>query len=386
LAYALQKRSRMKISTRWFATLSLLSPLAACADEEPAGTPPPPAEEGFYQAEYLTSDGADAAHRDTALVNPWGLAFGPDTYFVVANQGTASVTLYDDEGTNQTRSVRGPIFLRPPETGVQPTASEPGAFGPTGIVHNGGIGFVVAEGAEAAPSRFVFATTGGTLAGWNGEINRNFAITAVDNSGRGAVYTALTLGKRGSQRLLYAADFANGRVDVFDEGFDPVTDLAEDAFVDPTLPNDFAPFGIQEIRGLIYVAYAKPGAGKATTGEGLGYVSAFETDGRFEARVAGEGLLDAPWGMVRAPADFGPFGGALLVGNFGDGRITAFDPVDYRVLGQLHRADGRPIVVEGLWSLAFGNGLLAGDKDDLYITAGGASERHGLFAEIAAFE
>jgi uncharacterized protein (TIGR03118 family) len=336
-------------------------------------------EESAYSVENLVSDQQGVAETvDPNLVNPWGLAFGPDTFFWVANAGTSTSTLYDGEGNIQSDAIGGPLAI--PRV-TDPMMDEGEAPGPTGLVFYGGEGFEVEPG---APSRFIFATTEGTLVGWSPESSDpRAAIVMVDNSMHGAVYTGLAIAESGGNTMIYAANFAMGTVDVYDESFAPATAFGPDAFVDSQLPEGYRPFGIQTLDGLIYVAYALANEeGEEQAGAGLGIVSVFTPDGSCVARMASGGLLDAPWGFALAPESFGEFGGALLVGNFGDGRITAFDPESYEQLGQLEDENGMPIAIDGLWAIAFGNDRLAGDSDDLYFTAGPDEEMHGLFGEI----
>jgi uncharacterized protein (TIGR03118 family) len=215
------------------------------------------------------------------------------------------------------------------------------------------------------------------------------ALLALDRSSTGAIYKGLTLALTDAGDRLYVTDFHNRRVDVFDGAFQPVA-LAAGAFVDPGIPGNFAPFGIRNLQGRIFVTYAKrDSAGEDdVAGPGLGFVSVFDTDGRFLARLVTRGLLNAPWGLALAPAGFGRFGGDLLVGNFGDGRIVAYhlsDDLRKAVPeGVLRGSDRRPIVIEGLWAIQFGNGALAAPIDSLFFTAGPGDERHGLFGRIEA--
>ena len=185
--------------------------------------------------------------------------------------------------------------------------------------------------------------------------------------------------------FLYAADFHNNRVDVFDSSFHPVPGAA---FVDRGLPAGFAPFGIQLIAGNVFVWYAKQDedAEDEIAGDGLGFVSAFDPDGTFIARVASRDALDAPWGMAIAPANFGRFSGDLLVGNFGDGRINAFDPTTFEPRGHLKDVGGKAVVIDGLWGIAFGNGAAAGPTNVLYFAAGPHDQSAGLFGRIDAQE
>jgi uncharacterized protein (TIGR03118 family) len=320
------------------------------------------------------------------LVNPWGIAYGPDTFFWVANNGTSTVTLYDGNGAIQSAAVGGPVVLPRPE-GVGTTAGEEEELpGPTGLVFNGGAGFPITVGNEIAPSRFIAATTGGTIIGWSADLDMRTGIVAVDNTATGAAYTGLAIATNGTSLMLYAADFANNKIDVYDENFMPATNLAANAFIDPSLPQGYSPFNIQAIDNRMYVAYAlvSDEGPEEVPGPGNGFVSLFEANGAFVTRVLSQDLLNAPWAVVQAPADFGVFSGALLIGNFGDGRITALDPNGYGVLGQLESAAGQPIELEGLWGLVFGNGNLAGLTNELFFAAGIEDETHGLFGKITA--
>ena len=252
---------------------------------------------------------------------------------------------------------------------------------PTGVVFNSTTDFAAAPG---QPARYILATEDGTIAAWS---NAGAAVTKVDLSALGAVYKGLALGNSGGKNYLCAANFSAGRVDVFDANFVPVA-LAG-TFSDPDLPAGFAPFNAQNIGGKLYVTYALPDAAKKddVSGPGNGYVNVFDTGGKLLQRFVSQGPLNSPWGVVLAPAGFGGFGGALLVGNFGDGRINAFNPTTGAWLGALQDGSGKALPIDGLWGLSFGNGNKAGDTHTLYFTAGiagsGTVEDHGLFGSIA---
>jgi len=328
-------------------------------------TSPAPVTPPSYQITLLVSDQATAgaATTDANLVNPWGLAYGPTTSFWVANQGTATTTVYDGLG----HMPATPIVVANPAV--------PGHVmgGPTGVVYNGTSGF--------SGDQFLLASLDGCICGWSAGV---VTTRRVDNSAAQAVYTGLAAGTSGAASYLFAANFTAGTVDVFDASFAPVS-LGAGALVDPTLPAGFSPFNVQVLAGKLYVTYAKRVAPalRETTGAGLGYVSVFNLDGSFVRRVASGGLLNAPWGLAVAPANFGPHSGALLVGNFGDGTITAFDVTTGAQLGQLSGANGAPLVISGLWGLTFGNDTTAGKSNQLYVTAGPQAEAHGLFATIS---
>jgi uncharacterized protein (TIGR03118 family) len=325
-----------------------------------------------YAVHNLVSDGTIAADRtDPNLVNPWGIAFNPTGPVWIADNGTQLSTLYDGAGNIV------PLVVSIPGPGGTGTAA------PTGIVFHASTGFNVTVGALSGPSLFMFATEAGTISGWAPNVDFTHAIGAVDNSASGAIYKGLALGAGGNGALLYAADFHNRRVDVFDANFQPVQ--VSGGFADPFIPADFAPFGIQAINGDIYVTYAKQDADKIDDvhGRGLGYVNVFDGNGNLLQRVATRGLLNAPWGVALAPAGFGRFAGRLLIGNFGDGRINAFDLATGRWVGSLLGSDRRPLQIEGLWGLAFGNGFVGQQIDSLYFTAGPDDESHGVYGVIS---
>jgi uncharacterized protein (TIGR03118 family) len=254
------------------------------------------------------------------------------------------------------------------------TIPPPGASAPTGQVFNGSASF------GAAP--FIFATEDGTIAAWNGGTT-----AAIKASVVGAVYKGLAIGNNGSGDFLYATNFNAGTINVFDSNFSQVS--LSGAFTDPNLPLGYAPFNIQNIGGKLYVTYAKQDAAKKddVAGAGNGFVDVFDLNGSLQTRLITNGQLNSPWGLVLAPGTFGEFGNDLLVGNFGDGTINAFDPTTGAFLGTLVNGHGNTIVNKGLWGLIFGNGGNGGDPNMLYFTAGipggGEVEDHGLFGVIA---
>lgn len=331
-----------------------------------------PAAAQFYAQHNLVSDGAvPADHVDPNLVNAWGLVSSPSSPWWISDNGTGRSTLYNVS------------------TGAIPMiVTVPGAMGqqsaPTGLVFNGGTGFVVTDSAGTSPARFIFASEDGTISGFKGD---TLAILAVDNSASGAVYKGLAIASTTTGDFLYATNFHAGTVDVFDSDFHPVI---PGAFTDPTLPNGYAPFGIRNLGEVIYVTYALQDADKHddVPGQGHGYVDAFDPAGTLLRRVASKGQLNSPWGLAFAPADFGTFSNDLLIGNFGDGGIHAFDPTrstgtgEFQSRGPLHSADGPPLAIDGLWSLAFGNGGNAGPTTTLFFTAGPIGEQHGLFGSL----
>src|SRR5256884_504755 len=301
----------------------------------------------FYAQHNLVSDGAvPADHVDPALVNAWGLVASTTSPWWVADNGTDSSTLYNGN-TGATVALR---------VGV--------AGAPTGVVFNGGASFVVTNGTASGPARFIFATESGTILGWNPGVVGTRAVVAVDNSGAGAVYKGLAIAATAAGDRLYATNFHAGTVDVFDAAFHPVPG----GFSDGALPSGHAPFGIRNLGGTIYVTYALQDADQEddVAGVGHGFVDAFDTQGNLVRRVASRGRLNSPWGLAIAPSDFGEFSGNLLIGNFGDGHINAFElggtkgNGEIQQRGQLQATDGKTLAIEGLWGLAFGNGAAAG--------------------------
>ncbi len=323
----------------------------------------------FYAQHNFVSDGAVSAdHVDAALVNAWGLVASTTSPWWVADNGSDSSTLYNGN-TGATIALR---------VGV--------AGAPTGVVFNGGTSFVVTNGTASGPARFIFATESGAILGWNPAVAVTRAGLAVDNSAAGAVYKGLAIAATAAGDRLYAANFHAGTVDVFDAAFHPVPG----GFSDGALPPGYAPFGIRNLGGTIYVTYALQNAEQHddVAGVGHGFVDAFDTQGNLLRRVASRGRLNSPWGLAVAPSDFGEFSGNLLVGNFGDGHINAFDLGRFEGTGelvqrgQLHAADGQPLTIDGLWALAFGNGAAAGPTNALFFTAGPLGEQHGLFGKV----
>ena len=327
-----------------------------------------------YTNHVLTSDGnVQADFTDANLVNGWGVAFNPNGPVWVSDNGTGKSTLYDGTGKPQA------LVVTIPGVGGEHAA-------PTGIVFAGGNDFVVsmptATGTVSGPARFIFVTEGGTIAGWAPNVNVTTAIT-VPTPWTNAEYKGLALSGNGATHLLYAADFRNNRVDVFDGTFKPV--MKPGAFVDPFLPRGYAPFGIQAIGGDVFVTYAKQdpaGGGDEVAGPGLGFVDIYTPDGKFVSRLASRGALNAPWGVAQAPLSFGDFGGAILIGNFGDGTINAYDPRSGHFLGALRDQNQHRIRVDGLWGIAFGNGVSAQKTNSLFYAAGPNDEANGAYGVI----
>ena len=327
----------------------------------------------YLQTDLVSDERTTANPPDPHLVNAWGLVSSATSPWWVANNGTLTSTLYDATGARRTLVV-----------------TIPGP--PTGVVFNGGAGFVVRSGASAAPARFIFATEDGKIAGWAPTVpapGSTQATVAVNNSAAGSVYKGLAIASTAAGDFLYATDFHNGAVDVFNSAFVAVN--VPGAFTDPNLPAGYAPFGIQTIGTSVFVTYALQDADAHddVAGGGHGYVDQYDTVGNLIRRVASKARLNSPWGLALAPPTFGAFGGALLVGNFGDGKINAFDLASARgtgqavQLGQLHSASGPPLKIDGLWALQFGHGNAnSGSSNTLYFTAGPDGESHGLFGKI----
>src|SRR5712692_3489377 len=318
-------------------------------------------QDDVFTVHDLVADAAGAAPAaDGSLVNSWGLTAGPTTPWWTSNNGTNTSTLYNGSGAKQALTV-----------------SAPG--GPTGTVFNGvATDFVISQNGKSGSARFLFATEGGQILGWSPTVNGTTAIAGADSSMGGAVYKGLAV----AADRLYATDFHNGRVDVYDKSFAPVSL----PFKDPKLPKGYAPFGIQALAGSIFVTYAKQDAAKKddVAGGGAGYVDQFTTDGQFVAHVASGGRKNAPpnapWGLALAPSSFGVFSGDLLIGNFGNGRVSAYQDRGggkWVFKGQIRRGDQTLVTIDGLWAIAFGNGSAGGPATSLYFAAGPAGETHG---------
>jgi uncharacterized protein (TIGR03118 family) len=342
---------------------------------------------------------------DPHLVNPWGIAEGPTSPFWVADNGAGVSTLYNVPGGNAPVGMVPRVFSIPaPGDPLNRTGT------PTGAVFNtdaSGQGFSVVgvdrnNNPAAAPAFFLFATEDGTIAGWNPNINPSgfdpslvgtYGIIAVDNSTKptaadGAVYKGLAIATdTGGHTFLYATNFRAGTVEVYDTSFKPVR-LPRDAFVDPHLPHGYAPFNVVLAAGRLFVTYAKQDREKHddVARPGHGIVDVFDLRGRMLARFAQHGHLNSPWGLVQAPPSFGEFAGAILIGNFGDGRIHAFDPRNGRFIGRVTNSLGQDILIDGLWSLTTGNGGAGGEAGTIYFTAGPNGEKDGLFGSLTPVE
>jgi len=342
----------------------------------------------FSQSNLVSDNQAghlNAQIQDPNLINPWGVAFGPTSPFWVNNNHTGTATVYDvDPMTDATTAKSLVVTIAPPKavSGVT-TAS------PTGIVFNPDTnGFMV----NGKPATFIMDTEDGTISAWNGGASTTLEVDNSANSalgdpnvppdeGVGAVYKGLAIGtQKDGTTLLYATNFRHGTVDVFNDQWQQVNSLT-----DGDLPPGYAPFNAQVLDGHLFVTYALQDKFKHddVAGAGHGFVDEFSLDGKLIDRVASNGPLDSPWGMAIAPSDFGKFAGDLLVGNFGDGTIDAFNLANDKFVGKLDGVDGKPISIGDLWALTPGNGGSAGSTGEIYFTSGVHDESAGLFGALA---
>jgi uncharacterized protein (TIGR03118 family) len=326
-----------------------------------------------------------ATVQDPNLINPWGVAFTPTGPFWVSNNHTGTSTLYDVNATTDFTTARSLVVTIAPPTGQSGPAS------PTGIVFNNDPnpnGFLV----NGSPAKFIFDTEDGTISGWNGGTATTLEIdfsndpahgdnTIPPDEGIGAVYKGLAIGDNSGQTLLYATNFRHGTVDVFNDQWQQVMSLT-----DGSLPVGYAPFNAQVLDGHLFVTYAMQDQFKHddVAGPGHGYVDEFNLNGQLIDRVASQGPLNSPWGLAIAPSDFGVYAGDLLVGNFGDGTISAFD-INHndQYMGKLQGIDGKPVTIGDLWALTPGNDGSAGSSGKIYFTAGVQGEAQGLFGSLS---
>lgn len=359
-----------------------------------------------YVVTPLVSDMAGKAKfQDQVLQNSWGVAFTPaGSPFWIADNNTGCSTLYDGTGVKQALQVSIPL----PGNVVPPTdcktvkpppapAPKPTPAAPTGIIWNPSPAFVVPgtvtpANSKGIPAIFIFDTEDGTISAWAGGLTPfDHAVLAVDNSNspnaaNGAVYKGLAFGINVHGAFLFATNFRAGTIDVFGPPnppgglFTPAT--TDGGFTDPQIPADFAPFGIQNIDGDLFVTYAKQNAQKHddVAGPGNGFVDVFDTDGHLLRRFAGRGPLNSPWGVARASYAFGRFSGDILVGNFGNGKINVFDSRG-RFIDELDGPNDKPLVIDELWTLTLGGGAKS-SSDTLYFTAGPNGQTDGLFGTI----
>jgi uncharacterized protein (TIGR03118 family) len=338
---------------------------------------------GYFAVNLVSDLPGMAPITDPNLVNAWGIAVNPTGAFWVSDNGTGMTSLY-------TGDVNGSPFIHAPNLPAVSTVSPD----PTGQVFNpfsstNANEFVVSDGnGHSGPAIFIFASESGIVSGWNPAVPPPPPSTTAETaftSANGAVYKGIAIGQNAAgAHLLYLADFHNGHIDVLNTNFQ-LTTLAGN-FTDPKLPAGFAPFNVANLGGKLYVSYAKqdPAKHDDVAGPGNGFIDQFDMDGHFVKRLVSGGALNSPWGMVVAPANFGRFSKALIVGNFGDGTLHAYNPTSGAFMGTVDDGHGHPLVIGGLWGLAFGNGVAAGNTNQLYFSAGPQGESHGLFGKIAA--
>jgi uncharacterized protein (TIGR03118 family) len=327
-----------------------------------------------YIVKRLVSNKPGTAVRDPNLQNAWGVAFAPSgSPFWISDNNSGLSTLYDGDGS-----------IVPLVVTIPGPAGSPAGFtaAPDGIIWNPSSKILVPGTSISAA--FIFATEDGTISAWAGGLNpANQAVLAVDNSqgGTGAVYKGLAGGVNESGFFLFATDFRAGTIDVFDTGFNAAS--TSGGFQDTSIPIGYAPFGIQNIDGNLWVTYAKQNAKKHddVAGPGHGFVDVFDTDGNLVQQFAQKGTLNSPWGVARASQAFGTYSGDMLIGNFGDGRINVFDPSG-NFIAQLNDKKGKPLAIDGLWTLTLGGGAQS-NPDTLYFTAGPDHETNGVFGTIA---
>jgi len=324
----------------------------------------------YLQQNLVSNVAGQAAFTDPNLLDPWGVSLSTSSPFWVSNHLSGTSTLYSGNGAITATVVT-----------ISPGKASTTALGrPTGQVQNASNGFILQNGKKAS---FIFATEDGTIQAWN---TGAVAQVMVDNSAAGAVYKGLALNPSATAPLIYAPNFNSGKIDVFNSSFSPAT--VTGGFADAALPSGFAPFNIWNLNGQLYVTYARQNAAKTTdvAGPGNGFVDVFDLNGNLLSRLIGNGALNSPWGLAIAPAAWGAFGGDLLVGNFGDGRINAFNLTSGNLLGTLQDATGAPITISGLWAIVFGGNESRSDANTLYFAAGvanGSTTVRGLFGSLA---
>jgi uncharacterized protein (TIGR03118 family) len=351
-------------------------------------TAPAAAVTAVFSLTNLVADaaGGSAQNVDPKLVNPWGLSIAATNPAWTANNHSSTATLYDGNGKPQPQPAANQIIasFSPSTAGA--------AFAPTGIVFNGSASdFVVTSGATSGAGLYIFDGEGGMIAGWSPTVSLTNAVTMYTDAA-GAVYTGLAIATNAGNAFLYAADFHNGKIDVFNSSFAKQTTSASSfTFVDPAIPAGFAPYGIQAINNgasgaaQIYVTYAQQSStgNDAATGAGQGYIDVYDTNGQLVKQlIPAGGALNAPWGLALAPANFGIFSNALLVGNFGDGKINAFDATTGAAMGTISDSSGAALATPGLWGLAFGNGADNQPVNTLFFTAGPNGMANGVYGRI----
>ena len=363
-------QTAFRVPTRLAIALITVSALVIVGAPSTATRTSAATREAFHQTNLVSDQPGVALITDPNLVNPWGISMSPTSPFWVANNGTGTATLYAGD-VNGSPFTRNSLVVSIPE----------GA--PTGTVFNPfTTDFVVQGGGKSARALFLFASQVGIVSGWNSGVPAAGSTQAQVGGSNDAVYTGLAIGSVGSAHYLYAADFEHGKIDVYDTAFHVVT-LAG-TFSDPNIPTSYSPFNVQSLGGNLYVTYAQQSHKEPDeeTDRGSGFVDVFDTSGNLLQRLIEGNHLKAPWGLALSPSNFGAFSNALIVGNFGDGQLHAYDPESGRYLGEFKDENGRPTVIDGLWGITFGNGGNGGDRNALYFASGPDDETHGLFGSL----
>jgi uncharacterized protein (TIGR03118 family) len=334
---------------------------------------------GYKQTKLVANKPGVAPVTDDHLVNSWGIAHSPTSPWWVANNHTGTSTVYD--GNGMPFPTPAPLVVTIPP----PNGSPPGAMGaPTGMVFNPTSDFVIEDGISAnAPAAFIFAGEDGVISAWR-QLLAQPLTALIEADDPNAIYKGLAISAAGGVSRLYATNFHEGTVHVFDGNFQRIDDST--TFQDPDIPAGFAPFGIQNINGNIFVTYAKQDDNKEddVAGPGNGFVDMYDNTGSFEKRFVSQGHLNSPWGVVLAPASFGRLGGFIIIGNFGDGLLNAYDPASGAFKGALNLRNGSALQVPKVWGLMFGNDGNAGSSNTLFFSAGPNDENDGLFGMIEA--
>jgi len=346
-----------------------IATLVSCGGSSSSNNSNPPIQSSFTVTALVSDGVVPAAHTDPNLKNPWGVTFNPKGFVWVADNGTNVATLYDGNGVPQSLVVTIPD-------------GKNGSASPTGIVFNGTQSFTVSENGKSGVAAFIFTGEGGTITAWAPDVGPTNAFVMYDDGTGGAVYKGLALAAMNGNNFLYATDFHNNKIDVFNTNFTKVP--MPGAFTDPAIPVGFAPFGIQAIGSNLFVTYAMqdPVKHDDVAGAGLGMVDVYDTAGNLKQHFATGGSLNAPWGIAQAPGNFGPMSGAILIGNFGDGTINAFNASSGQSIGPLTGPNGSPIVEHGVWGIAFGNDLSNQPSNTLFFAAGPNDEADGVYGRI----
>lgn len=370
---------KLRSYVAWLVAGGSLLALAGCgsgngsSSGSAGGTSAPtaPSTANAFTATTLDSNITGSGQQDPNLSHGWGISFAPGTEVWVADHASNKSTLYDGNG-----NIDSAVVVNIPANKAG------GASGPTGTVSNTTANFVISKNGASAPALFLFDGTGGTISGWAQSVDSGNAVTVFDGSDEGDVFTGLAIYTQGSTNMLLAANAGTGTVDAFDMNFKKLT-LAG-GFKDPNVPSGYKPFGVQTIGTQIYVSYAHFTTGNPIEDHaaGLGFVDIFDATGTFVKRLVDTGgALNAPWGMTVAPASFGQFSNDLLIGDFGDGKINVYDPTSGAMIGTLNDATGVPLVIPGLWGLAFGNGAFNQPTTTLFYAAGPTATQ-GVYGRI----